>query len=153
MVRAFAEAGADIILLPEIPYDIDVVTDVIQRRAAADKKFTIIAVAEGAISKEDARLKKKEYKEKACKTEISVHRLRTGREDPAEDRQGSKDYGAGAIRKEAVRPCAYDRVFATRVGAAGGRADSESGIRLHDRHEESEDYKSTASGCARKLKW
>ena len=66
-LHAGIAGGADVILLPEIPYDIDVVTDVIQRRAAADKKFTIIAVAEGAISKEDARLKKKEYKEKLDK--------------------------------------------------------------------------------------
>ena len=58
-LHAGIAGGADVILLPEIPYDIDVVTDVIQKRAAADKKFTIIAVAEGAISKEDSRLKKK----------------------------------------------------------------------------------------------
>lgn len=61
-LHAGIAGGADVILLPEIPYDIDVVTDVIQKRAAADKKFTIIAVAEGAISKEDARLKKKNIK-------------------------------------------------------------------------------------------
>lgn len=61
-LHAGIAGGADVILLPEIPYDIDVVTGVIQKRAAADKKFTIIAVAEGAISKEDARLKKKNIK-------------------------------------------------------------------------------------------
>ena len=69
-LHAGIAGGADVILLPEIPYDIDVVTDVIQKRAAADKKFTIIAVAEGAISKEDARLKEKRYKEKLAKRNI-----------------------------------------------------------------------------------
>ena len=59
--------GADIILLPEIPYDINAITDVIQKRSAEGKAFTILAVAEGAISKEDAKLKKKEYKEKLAK--------------------------------------------------------------------------------------
>ena len=56
--------GADVILLPEIPYDIDKVAEVVENRFAAGKKFSIIAVAEGAISKEDAKLKKKQYK--AC---------------------------------------------------------------------------------------
>ena len=36
-LHAGIAGGADVILLPEIPYDIDVVTDVIQKRAAADK--------------------------------------------------------------------------------------------------------------------
>ena len=36
----------------------------IDRRKAAGKRFTIIAVAEGAISREDAKLSKKELKEK-----------------------------------------------------------------------------------------
>ena len=35
-----------------------------RRRAKAGKRFTILAVAEGAISKEDALLPKKKYKEK-----------------------------------------------------------------------------------------
>lgn len=43
--------GADVILLPEIPYDIDKVAEVVENRFAAGKKFSIIAVAEGAISK------------------------------------------------------------------------------------------------------
>ena len=42
--------GADIILLPEIPYDIDKVVDAIHKRTKDGKGFTILAVAEGAIS-------------------------------------------------------------------------------------------------------
>ena len=34
--------GADIILLPEIPYDIDVVVDAIKKRTKAGKNFTIL---------------------------------------------------------------------------------------------------------------
>ena len=56
--------GADIILLPEIPYDIDQVVGKINERSKAGKGFTILAVAEGAISKEDAALSKKELKKK-----------------------------------------------------------------------------------------
>lgn len=52
--------GADIILLPEIPYDINVVADAVRRRADAGKAFSIVAVAEGAMSIEEAGMKKKE---------------------------------------------------------------------------------------------
>ena len=65
-LHAGIAGGADVILLPEIPYDIDVVAQVIENRSKSGKPFTIIAVAEGAISKEDAKLKKKEYKEKVA---------------------------------------------------------------------------------------
>ena len=58
--------GADIILLPEIPYDIDKVVEAIEKRSKAGKGFTILAVAEGAISIEDAALSKKEYKTKVA---------------------------------------------------------------------------------------
>ena len=66
-LHAGIAGGADIILLPEIPYDIKSITKVINGRSKAGKPFTILAVAEGAISKEDAKLKKKEYKEKLAK--------------------------------------------------------------------------------------
>ncbi len=61
-LNAGMASGADIILIPEIPYDIDKVIAKIDERAASGSKFTIIAVAEGAISKKDAKLSKKDYK-------------------------------------------------------------------------------------------
>lgn len=45
--------GADVILIPEIPYDIEAVASSIQTRKAAGSAFSIVAVAEGAYSKED----------------------------------------------------------------------------------------------------
>ena len=56
--------GADVILIPEIPYSMDNVIKTIEKRMETGSRFTIIAVAEGAISKEDAALSKKEYKKK-----------------------------------------------------------------------------------------
>ena len=40
--------GADIVLIPELPFHLDAVRDKIQRRARHGSNFTIIAVAEGA---------------------------------------------------------------------------------------------------------
>ena len=53
--------GADIILLPEMPYDIDRVCGAVERRAKKGSNFSIIAVAEGALNEEEAKLKRKEW--------------------------------------------------------------------------------------------
>ena len=119
-LHAGIAGGADIILLPEIPYDIDKIVDALRKRERAGKRFTILAVAEGAISKEDAALSKKEYKEKlkrrqypSISYEIADQILqRTGKEVritvPGHTQRG------GA-------PCPYDRVLATRLGAAAAQ--------------------------------
>ena len=48
--------GADIILLPELPYDIKKVAAAVENRAKAGKNFSILAVAEGAFSTEEAKI-------------------------------------------------------------------------------------------------
>ena len=45
--------GADVILIPEIPYEIERVAKVVETRAKAGKSFSILAVAEGAMDKEE----------------------------------------------------------------------------------------------------
>ncbi len=59
--------GANVILIPEMPYDIDVIADAIHQRSRHGKNFSIVAVAEGAMSKEEAAMVQKvvELKEKA----------------------------------------------------------------------------------------
>ncbi len=46
--------GADVILIPEIPYDINKVAESILERSQKGKRFSIVAIAEGAMSKEYA---------------------------------------------------------------------------------------------------
>ena len=46
--------GADVILIPEIPYDVESVAEAIRRRSRSGTNFSIVAVAEGARSVEDA---------------------------------------------------------------------------------------------------
>ncbi|MCJ7726826.1 MAG: 6-phosphofructokinase [Acidimicrobiia bacterium] len=52
--------GADVILIPEIPYDIDEVAGSILDRRAAGSTFSIVAVSEGARSR-DAEQGEREY--------------------------------------------------------------------------------------------
>jgi ATP-dependent phosphofructokinase / diphosphate-dependent phosphofructokinase len=46
--------GADVILIPEIPYDARKIIDAVMQRNRAGKRFSIIAVSEGALSLENA---------------------------------------------------------------------------------------------------
>ena len=114
-------SGADIILLPEIPYDIHKVVDAINKRTQEGKGFTILAVAEGAISKEDAKLSKKEYKEKMKKTkypsvsyEIAEKISKVTGTEVRVTVPGHTQRGGS--------PCPYDRALCTRLGAAAAKA-------------------------------
>lgn len=116
-LHAGIAGGADIILLPEIPYDIDKVVDVIEQRAKSGKHFTILAVAEGAISKEDAALKKKQYKAKLAERKYpSIAYELAAQIESKTDREVRVTVPGHTQRGGS--PCAYDRVIATRVGAA-----------------------------------
>ena len=48
--------GADVILIPEIPYDVEKIAKAIRQRSRTGKPFSIVAVAEGAMSKADAKM-------------------------------------------------------------------------------------------------
>lgn len=65
--------GADVILIPEIPYNVEKIVEAVRQRRHSGKNFSIVAVAEGALSREDAaglqkaREQKKKAKKKADK--------------------------------------------------------------------------------------
>jgi 6-phosphofructokinase 1 len=50
-LNAGIAGSADVILIPEIPFDIDKVCDKIRRREAEGRHFSIVVVAEGAVPK------------------------------------------------------------------------------------------------------
>lgn len=47
--------GADVILIPEIPYDFNIIAEAVRQRHRKGKRFSLIAVSEGAISLDSAR--------------------------------------------------------------------------------------------------
>ena len=115
-LHAGIAGGADIILLPEIPYDIDKVIEAIDKRNKHGKRFTILAVAEGAISKEDAALSKKEYKKKleARKYPSISYEIA----DQIQARSGVEvRITVPGHTQRGGSPCPYDRVLSTRLGA------------------------------------
>jgi len=48
--------GADVILLPEIPYQLEAVAEAVTHRVKNGKNFSIVAVAEGAMSTDEAHI-------------------------------------------------------------------------------------------------
>ena len=117
-LHAGIAGGADIILIPEIPYDIDKVVDAINKRNKAGKGFTILAVAEGAISNEDAKLSKKELKKKQEEDKKKYPSVAYKLENELQKKldldiritiPGHTQRGGS--------PCPYDRVLSTRLGS------------------------------------
>lgn len=119
-LNAGMAGGADIILIPEIPYDIDKVAAAIEERNARGSKFTIIAVAEGAISKEDAKLSKKEYKEKLKKRAVPSVSYEVAAQIQEKTGKEVRVTVPGHVQRGGS-PCPYDRVFASRLGSEAGR--------------------------------
>ncbi|TSA45150.1 MAG: 6-phosphofructokinase [Deltaproteobacteria bacterium] len=91
--------GGDIILIPEIQYDFDVIEDFINRRIAANKRYSIVVVGEG-IEKED--------KKSAGQYVARMITKRTGHE--------TRETVLGYLQRGGA-PTAMDRILATRYGA------------------------------------
>lgn len=119
-LNAGMAGGADIILLPEIPYDINKVVDAIEMRHKNGSRFTIIAVAEGAISKEDAKLSKKEYKEKLRTRKYPSVSYEVAAQIQEKSGREVRVTVPGHVQRGGS-PCPYDRVFASRLGSEAGK--------------------------------
>lgn len=112
--------GADIILIPEIPYDLDAVCQKLDDRHKHGHSFTIVAVAEGAMSQEEARMSKKEFRAaRAAMTEPSIS-FRLARELGEKCAQEVRVVNPGHFQRGGG-PDAYDRILTTRLGTGAAR--------------------------------
>ncbi len=108
--------GADVILLPEIPYDIEKVAKTIKERNKQGKRFSILAVAEGAISVEESQMKKKEFKAHRAALGYPSVAYKIADELSAKTNCEVRVTVPGHFQRGGG-PCAYDRVLCTRLGA------------------------------------
>lgn len=126
--------GADVILIPEIPYDIDCIAEAIRHRNAAGKAFSIVAIAEGARERKEAQQLAAAYAEKEtaadkdarkqAKARIrqleGAHRGNTGRlATELEERTGleARLTILGHVQRGGT-PSATDRLLSTTLGGA-----------------------------------
>lgn len=105
--------GADVILLPEIPFSPDKVAKAIQKRADDGKAFSIVAVAEGAMTKEESKMKKKERAEKRGEGTITNWLAKYVGETAGVE---ARVVVPGHIQRGGS-PSAYDRVLSTMFGS------------------------------------
>ncbi|NBC81924.1 MAG: ATP-dependent 6-phosphofructokinase [Bacteroidetes bacterium] len=133
-------AGADVILIPEIPYSTEIVAEAILKRTKEGKTFSIVAVAEGAISQQmykelkekkeelsEAKQKndkknKKDLKEQIAEIEavqkINTYRLAGNLEKLT--RIETRVTILGHLQRGGT-PSAADRLLATRLGTMAAR--------------------------------
>ena len=108
--------GADIILIPEIPYDIEKVAKAVEKRANSGKTFSIVAVAEGAMSVEESKLKKKERNRLRAEAGETTVTNRIAKQIESMTGYETRTVVPGHILRGGS-PSAYDRVLATKFGA------------------------------------
>ena len=106
--------GADVILLPEIPYRIESVLDVIERRNLSGKNFSIIAIAEGAISREASMLPKKERRSEGVSAGLKLVR------ELEERLEQDVRLAIPGHFQRGGDPTPADRVLCSRLGAKAG---------------------------------
>ncbi|MCH5297408.1 MAG: 6-phosphofructokinase [Ruminococcus sp.] len=112
--------GADIILIPEIPYDINRVIRDIKARTDKGKNFSILAVAEGAISKELAVLPKKQKKAALAEMKYPSISYEIAAKIEQATGQETRVTVPGHFQRGGS-PDPYDRVLSTRFGVAAAQ--------------------------------
>jgi len=108
--------GGDVILLPEIPYDIKKIGRHLKKRAESGKTFSIVVVAEGAMSIEEAEMEKKERKKYRQENGPSAG-YRIAREIQEQTGMETRATVLGYVQRGGI-PSASDRVLATSLGTA-----------------------------------
>lgn len=124
--------GADVILIPEIPYSVESVAEAIRERSRRGKSFSIVAIAEGALSlnehaeriavkKRKTADKQKESKktegEPASETLYAEKTVRLAKQLELLTGLESRITILGHLQRGGI-PSAADRLLATRLGTA-----------------------------------
>ncbi|MBQ1991488.1 MAG: 6-phosphofructokinase [Clostridia bacterium] len=112
--------GADVILLPEIPYSVESVIKKVSERERNGKHFTVIAMAEGAVPKEVAELPKKERKAVIAQQPNGTFSSQLAKQIEAATGHETRVTIPGHIQRGGDT-CPYDRVLSTSFGAAAAQ--------------------------------
>ncbi|MGL4909358.1 MAG: 6-phosphofructokinase [Bacteroidales bacterium] len=106
--------GAEICLLPEIPYDIQKIKTFLETRFEGGKKFAVVVVAEGATPKGGAILGSKESELGSVRLEGAAQRFVTELETL--DLEPGIRYTILGHVQRGGKPVPYDRVLASQYG-------------------------------------
>ena len=140
--------GADVILIPEIPYRVDQVAAAIRKRSEQGKHFSIVAIAEGSMSLEDSealsaltqalgeesnpvKIKDLKRKKKHFEAHLKGNTIRLAERLESLTGLEARVTILGHIQRGGT-PSAMDRILATRLGTACTQAllEGQNGVML-----------------------
>lgn len=108
--------GADVVLIPEIPYQEEKIYEALQRRKASGKDFSIIVVAEGAINMEESKMDKREFVQYRSTMKFPAVSYRLA-EQISQNLGLETRVTIPGHQQRGGSPSPYDRVLATTLGA------------------------------------
>jgi 6-phosphofructokinase 1 len=107
--------GADVILIPERPFDVDEVCKHLRRRHETGRTFSIVVVAEGATRSDGAVISDHEQKDAFGHVRLGGIAVELEKEIEARTGYESRMTILGHVQRGGT-PLAYDRVLGTRFG-------------------------------------
>ncbi len=109
--------GADVALIPEIPYDINKVVEKINERRSRGKEFTIVVVSEGAMPKDGEMVVKMNLNDGSGLDNIRLGGIGDKVANDIERLTGmvSRSTVLGYVQRGGT-PSAFDRVLSTKYG-------------------------------------
>jgi 6-phosphofructokinase 1 len=115
-LEAGLAGGGDVVLIPEIPYDIEKVCEVVQERYRYGKRSSIVVVAEGAVPKKGEVVVQKLVEDSTDPVRLGGVGYKVGNEIERRTGLETRVIVLGHIQRGGS-PIAYDRILATRYGA------------------------------------
>jgi len=119
-LHAGVAGGADVVLIPEIPFDVGKVCDKVMDRDRAGRKFSIVVVAEGAFERGGEESTLGESMPGQAKRVGGVAE-KLAREIQTRTGKETRSLVLGHLQRGGM-PTGYDRLLATRFGGAAVRA-------------------------------
>lgn len=116
-LHAGLAGGADVILIPEIPYDPELVIQALDNRQKQNKRFSIIVIAEGALTLEEAALSRKNLRAGRLSWKYPSVAWQLAHELTQKTGQEIRVTVPGHFQRGG-QPCPFDRVLATTLGTS-----------------------------------
>ncbi|MHB1404340.1 MAG: 6-phosphofructokinase [Desulfitobacteriaceae bacterium] len=120
-LHAGVAGGADVILIPEIPYDLNKVMLATKNRAKQDKKFSLVVVAEGAHPLDGEMVVERTIAGRTDPVKLGGIGAKLGRELEERAKMEARVTVLGHLQRGGS-PVTYDRILATRYGVAAVEA-------------------------------
>ena len=123
-VHSGMAGGADVILVPERPFDVDEVCEHLRNRHAAGRSFSIVVVAEGATPRDGVVVSEHAGTDAFGHVRLGGIAVQLEKEIEARTGYESRMTILGHVQRGGT-PLAYDRVLGTRFGVAAIEAVSD----------------------------